>query len=910
MLSPLLQTKLYIPRPKSPRVSRPRLLGKLDSLLERKLALVSAPAGFGKTTLLSEWIDHQDQGQFPLQVAWLSLDSNDNNPARFLNYFVGALQNVDVTFTGEVLPVLQGLQISSIKESWEILAAQIVSRSCQTVLVLDDYHVIDAPIIHEGISFMLEQMPPCMHLVISTRADPPLPLSRLRVRGELVEMRVSDLRFSSEEIANFLGLWLGKKLSTADQVEIEARTEGWIAGLQLAALAMQGLEERTSGDEESLSAFVHRLSGSTRFIMDYLVEEVLQRLPEDSRSFLLQTSMLEHLTASLCDAITDRHDSQSILDALEKTNLFLFPLDDERVWYRYHPLFSDLLRSILQHDQPAKIPKLHAKASTWFEYRGLMTEAIQHALKVPDPAEAARLMEKAILATILSGEVTTIQNWCTWITKEQARQRPLLCVCFAWAFLLSDKMDQADQYLSLVDQDQVILSPSTPDLQGLVLSAYSMLAFFKGDYENAIRYASQALEQLPAEQTYLRGVLTYSFGCGYEMIGEDAAAFQSFQDARQISHAFGNRTAELFALKKLGDLHKRRGHLHQAALSYQRGLQLGSIRERQFLPVTAITVSSLGQVLYEWNQLEEAERYLLQGVELSRKLEEPFALLSNLKNLALIRWIQGDRDSARRFLRETAQIMLEFPPHPSAAHQVALQQVRLYLQMGETQAAVRLGQLYGQNWKSGQAYAIESMAILWSRVWIAQENAMEAISRLERALPLARGAGRWGVVIELLVLQALALAMARQIPPALASLEEALRLAEPEGYTRIFLDEGEPMARLLRMVYRSKEKGSREYEARLLEGLLSAEAPAPPASPEIPAGKSADHPVLVDPLTERELEVLRMIAEGHSNQEIAEKLVITLGTVKAHVSNIYGKLDVRSRAQAIIKADQLRLLKP
>ncbi|HEY3474621.1 MAG TPA: hypothetical protein VGK56_08430, partial [Anaerolineales bacterium] len=413
MLNAVLQTKFYVPRPKSRLVSRLRLLRKLDGLRERKLALISAPAGFGKTTLLSEWIEHQDQQPSPLQVTWLSLDSNDNNPARFLTYLVGALQKVDPDFGEEVLPVLQAFQIDSIKEIWEILAAQIASGSCQIALVLDDYHVIEASIIHEGISFMLEQMPACMHLVICTRADPPLPLSRLRVQGELVELRASDLRFSSEETSVFLDAWIGKKLSTTDQGELEARTEGWIAGLQLAALAMQGIVDEASGEEDRLSTFVHRLGGSSRFIMDYLVEEVLQRLPEDSRSFLLQTSILERLTASLCDAVTDRQDSQSILDALEKSNLFLFPLDDERSWYRYHRLFADLLRNFLQHDQPARIPELHSKASAWYESQGLMMEAIQHALKIPNTGEAARLMENVALATLISGEATTVQQWST-----------------------------------------------------------------------------------------------------------------------------------------------------------------------------------------------------------------------------------------------------------------------------------------------------------------------------------------------------------------------------------------------------------------------------------------------------------------------------------------------------------------
>lgn len=909
MLSPLLQTKLYLPRPKTRLVSRSRLLEKLDLVRERKLALVSAPAGFGKTTLLSEWIEHQGKDQAGLQVAWLTLDLNDNDPARFLTYFVAALQKIDLSFGEEILPVLQAFQISSLIEVWEILADQILSILSPFVLILDDYHVIESPLIHESISFMLEQMPDCMHLLISTRADPPLPLSRLRVRDELVELRVDDLRFSTEEIAGFLDLWIGKQLSSADQAELETRTEGWIAGLQLAALAMQSLVEQDLS-EDRLSAFVHRLSGSTRFIMDYLVEEVLHSLPEDSRSFLLQTSILDRLTASLCDTLTDRDDSQSMLDALEKTNLFLFPLDDERGWYRYHHLFADLLRNFLQVDQPARIPELHYRASAWYEGQGLITEAIRHALKAPDPDEAARMMETVALEMLMRGEVTTVQKWSNWISEEQARLRPMLCVFFVWAFIVSEKVEPAEQYLSLINQDQARISASMPELQSHIMVAHSMLSYYTGDYESAIQYASQAVEQLPSEHTYLRGVLAYGSGAAYEMIGEDEAAFQSLQKAKQISHDFGNPSAEMSALKKLGDLQVRRGQLHQAALSYRQALQLASIRPGQLLPVAAQTVSVMGQVLYEWDQLEEAEHNLLQGVELSRKLESTFYLLANLQILAGVHWVQGDRESALRLRRETEQIMLEFPPHPSVATRAAVQQMRMYLRMGDTQTAVRWAQSYQQERSSGRAYTTELMAILWARASIAQGNTSEALETLEHALPVTREAERWGVMIELLVLQALALDMARQIPPAVAALEEALRLAEPEGYTRIFLDEGEPMARLLRIAYRSKEKGSREYEARLLEGLLSAEAPAPPVSPEIPPGKSEDHPVLIDPLTERELEVLRMIADGYSNQEIAEELVVTLGTVKAHISHIYSKLDVRSRTQAILKADQFHLLKP
>ncbi len=913
MAIPLLQTKLYTPRPRPSLVPRPRLLEKLDCVLERKLTLISAPAGFGKTTLLSEWIEHQDlrrrrqrQKQTAPQIAWLSLDTNDNNPARFLFYFVSALQNLGVLSTDEFLPAFQDFQISSINEIWEVLASQIAACPGQILLVFDDYHVIESPTIHEGITFMLEQMPPCMHLVITSRADPPLPLSRLRVRGELAELRADDLRFNPEETTAFLDMWIGEKLSAADREELEARTEGWVAGLQLAALALQKMAEKNDGNEEGLSAFVQRLSGSSRFIMDYLVEEVLQRLPEDWRSFLLQTSILEQLTAPLCDAVTQRHDSQGILDELEKANLFLFPLDDQRVWYRYHHLFAELLRSIMQADQPTRIPELHYQASAWYESRNMVTEAIQHALKVPDFDEAARLMEKVALDTVRRGDVMTLQNWSALIPREQARHRPILCVCFAISFELSAKLEVADEYLALIDRSSV-----TPDLQNHIITANSMHAFYTGNYERAIQYYRQSVEQPTVEDTALKGVLALSSGAAYEMIGDDEAAYQSLQEGRRLSHAIGNRTTELRIIKKLGDLQVRRGQLHAGALSYHQALQMGSIGEKGYLPVTAHAVAAIGQVLYEWNQLDEAERYLLKGIEASRKLENSFGLMSNLQCLARIYWIRGDRERAQKLREETEQVRLEFPPLPSFAAQESLQQVRMYLRLGETMAAARWAQEHGQDWKSGYGYTKELMAILWSRVRIAQEKSPQAIEILEYALPPARAAGRWGTVIELLVLQALALELERQTAPAVSSLEEALRLAEAERYTRIFMDEGEPMVRLLRMEYRAKEKGTREYETRLLEGLLPTEAPVLPVSAAVSikmtSGKSIDHHVLIEPLTQRELAILQMIIEGRSNQEIAEKLVITLGTVKAHVSNIYGKLDVRSRTQAIVKAGELGL---
>lgn len=903
MSNPLLETKLYIPRRKPHLVSRPRLLEKLNILHEKKLTLISAPAGFGKSTLLAEWIQWQTQRTSPMKVSWLTLDHNDNSPERFLAYLIAALQKLQPNVGVDILPILDSIQASASGAVWEALAGEISSIHSDFALILDDYHVLQAPAIQEGVALLLEKAPRSMHLVISTRADPPLALARLRVQDELGELRAVDLRFNSEETTDFLKRWLGSKLNSTDQAQLEARTEGWVAGLQLAALAIQGLLEQPSRDRHAISDFIHGLSGNSRFIMDYLVEEVLGHLPKTQQRFLLETCVLERLSAPLCDAVTDRSDSQDMLDSLERTNLFLFPLDDERRWFRYHHLFADLLFSLLQHDDPSKIPELHYRASTWYETHGGSTDAIHHALKVPDVVRAARLMEHAAPELLQRGEITTLQNWSSLLPDEQIKESEALCTCLAWSFLCSDQVDTAEHYLSLIHPDQTITPAASTRISDEAIAAYSMIAFYRGDYESALEFARQAKEQLPREQVPQRALVALSSAGAYEMLGEDDAALHSFEEAQRLGHVCGNRTLELSALRKLGELQRRRGQLRQAKQSYHQAIGIGSIREGQPLPAAALAVSNMGQLLYECNQLEDAEDFCLQGAELARSMHFTFALLSSLQTLASIHWIRGNQKNARQLREETEYIILESPPIPAGAAQAAIHQVCMYLRMGEIQAALRWSSL--REHATQCAYADELRTIAQTRIHIAQDDASGALKTLSDALPRARAAGRWGVVIELLMLQALALGLSHRPKRALASLEEALGLAEPEGYTRLFVDEGEPLARLLRLSYRSRQTSLKGYKARLLEAMT-----LPSLAASIPSGHLAEHsPALIDPLSARELEVLQLMVAGYSNQEIANKLVISIGTVKAHTSNIFNKLDVRSRTQAIRKAGEFHLLK-
>jgi LuxR family maltose regulon positive regulatory protein len=682
---------------------------RLDLARERTLTLVSAPAGFGKTTLLGEWLQSNREDESPLPGTWLSLDIHDNDPARFTTYVVAALRKVETDLGSEIETMLKAGQTLPIDGIWEYLISEIACIPSPFVLVLDDYHVIENPLIHQCLAFLFEQMPPAMNLVISSRSDPPIPLSRLRVRDELAELRASDLRFNSEEMAEFLALWIGKQLSATDHAELEARTEGWIAGLQLAALAMQNLLETEPEEarETSLSSFVHRLSGNTHFILDYLAEEVLRRQPEAVRSFLLKTCILERLTAPLCDALMDGQGSQNILTSLEKENIFLFPLDDERAWFRYHTLFADLLRSTLQHQQPALVVDLHRKARAWYESQGYFAEAVHHALQTPDPGEAARLMEKVAIDTLMSGEIETVLRWAGTIPDDQAKIRPALCAAFGWAFILSGKMDQAMRYLHLPDQGSVSQESLSACPTVEIALARAMIAYCMEDFENAFRYAQQVSEQLPQEPTYLHGMLKFILGAAYEMVGQDQAAFQACQEARKLNHAFDNRISELYALGRIGDLQVRRGQLHQAFQTYQQALQLGEFRGDRLLPVAALPVFAMGRLLFEWNRLAEAEQYLLQSTELSRKLGNRFTLLSSLLFLACIQLVRGEKERAFELQKEADQVGVELPSLPATVAPIALLRLRLCLLQGDTQAAIRLAQIQEMNWSTPCAFSQE-----------------------------------------------------------------------------------------------------------------------------------------------------------------------------------------------------------
>lgn len=941
MSGTLLQTKLYTPPLRSDLVSRPRLIERLNQGLEEncKLTLISAPAGFGKTTLITEWryriLESVDSGsicQNP-KFGWLSLDKGDNDLVQFLRYLLAALQRIIPGIGETALASLNSPQppsmeavLTPVVNEIAAMSDQGVLRNCCYMLVLDDYHVIEAQAVHDSLQFFLDHLPPPLHMAICGRADIPWSLSRLRASDQITEFRSADLRFNLEETAEFLNRIMGLNLSDADLVALEERTEGWIAGLQLAALSMQGL------DDQGRRYFVSDFAGSSRYIVDYLVDEVLARRPTGTKDFLLQTSILDRMSGPLCDAVlgigVEEGRSQSILEQLEQANLFLIPLDDKRGWYRYHHLFGDLLRVRLKQTYPDRLPTLHRRASRWYETREYWDEAIQHALAAGEVEEAARLVEENAMGTFIRSELAQLMRWVDALPNDLVCTRPWICVYHAWALRLTGA-PFADVESRLQDAEQALeRSPklSTPESQaggpaltedevqhikGHIAALRAYQALYSEKLDQVRELGKQALDYLPKDD-YMRSSVDLALGWAERFNGDLRAAEQAFVEARDVSLRYGNSFLGVSAICRLAYTQMLAGQLRQAAETCQEALQMATGKDGRRLPVTGYALVYLGGIYREWNKLEAAADYLVEGIDLCSQVGYIMDQIVGQVTMARVRMAQGDWDAARGACENAEGLSQKMRGYMYARRWAEDCQVRLWLAQGDGNPdylakAAHWAQQSGLRIDDELNFLHELAHIILARVLVAQgvvdpdgQYLTDAHYLLARLLETAESAGWMGKVMEILVLQALAYQAQGESDNALETLNRALSLAEPEGYVRLFLDEVQPMAQLL---YQAAENGIAPGYA----GWLLAQFPTEEQAIILTSPHPLTH-TLIEPLTNRELEVMQLIASGASNAEIAQELYIAVGTVKNHVKNIYSKLDVHSRAQAIARARDLGLM--
>ena len=907
-----MTTKLRPSRSRPRLVARPRLTAMLERDSGRKLTLVSTPAGFGKTTLLVEWLEVS--ADFEGHFAWVSLDAGDNDPVRFLSYLVAALKTVDVGIGADVLALLRSPQPPSMEAIAGVVVNDLAAFPGEISLVLDDYHVIDSGPVQGIVSFLLDNLPPNAHLVISSRVDPALPLPRLRARGQMVELRAADLRFTPEEAGIFLKEVMGLDLTPEGVAALEAQTEGWIAGLQLAALSMR--------DREDVSGFIEAFAGSNRYILDYLVEEVLARQPEAVTAFLLQTSILDRMSGELCDALTGEHSGQEMLETLERENLFVIPLDEERRWYRYHHLFAEVLRHHLRRNRPDSVAKLHHRASEWHEHRGLIDEAIAHAVAAGDLERAARLVERNAEAAVVRSEVATLARWLGMLPEDLVRSRARLCVAKAVTFLVAGRPAEVESLLRDgeralgVGRSGAVAEPTDDgpggwlaDVPAAVAVIRGTLARLVGDAARAIALSRWTLARLPEENRFLRSIAAWDLGLAYSMVGDLTSAEQTFEGVVEDNLASGGTYMALTALYALGRIRTIRGRLGEAEKTHRRALYLASRDEGPVLPATAMGHVGLGEVLRERGHLDEAERHLTKGIELGVRGGLAVLIPDGYVSLSLVRLARGDAEGAleaTRGLRQPEQrTTATLGIAPTAAHRA-----RLALANDDVEEATRWADESGLGVDDQLVPEKEVEHITFSRVLLASGRRGDALRLLERLEEAAEAGGRTGRIIEILILQALALRAANDTPRAVKSLSRALSLAEPEGYVRLFADEGTPMAALLQKFLDAQKKGlvtsspriSREYVGRLLMALKPDTTSSTQESSREPVG------ILVEPLSERELEVLRLIASGMSNNEVARNLFVAVSTVKTHVNNICRKLYAGNRTQAVARARDLDLL--
>jgi LuxR family maltose regulon positive regulatory protein len=872
-------------------VLRQRLIDQLNAGVRGKLTLVSAPAGYGKTTLLANWL-----AQTNIPSAWLSLDEDDNDPHRFFQYFIAALQSIIPAIGEGLTGIPQGAQAVPFDTSVNLLINEISGHADPFALVLDDFHVIHSQAVLDMVTFLLERMPPQMHLVLISRTDPPLPLSRLRVRNQLLDIRAEQLRFSLDEIAVFLNEIMKLRLSDSDLAMLEARTEGWIASLQLAALSMQGSKD--------IRSFITAFAGSHHYIVDYLVEEVLNSQAERIRSFLLQTSILGRLCAQLCNAVVDVEqregaDGQELLEALEKMNLFLIPLDDERQWYRYHHLFAEVLRRRVEHLFPDQLSRLHSRASHWYEQNGFIPEAIHHALAGGDTDFAIQLIEQNGCLLLIRGELSTLPAWIEAV-EPHARAHPWMYIFKAWLSALTGYPERVEDMLRVAENLISSREPSekTRIMQGAIATARAYRTNLQGETSLAARFARQALADLPETDLVsrsLRTVATSLLGDASSMNGDLMDAQQAYREAKEIGQAAGDIHLVIVANSNLANIMMEQGLLHEAANLYSETLQLATRPNGQKLVIAGRLYLELSQVSYEWNDLEPATQQVQQCLALCRQWGNMDLQAVAYVMLARLEHVRRYSEGIREATRSAERLIQEHHLLPRYLEWIRYALGKLWIAEGNLEKVSCWVQASGITPADQEIpYLREPEYLVLLRLLLVQEDYSASLALSERLLSQAEAAKRRGRVIEVLILQALIFQAKKEIDQALARLEKALSLARPEGYVRTFLDEGDGMAKLLHLA--KARQIEREYATELLSAMGNAIGMTP-----------APVQLLVEPLSPREVEILELIEAGCSNQEIATRLVISIATVKRHISNIYAKLGVQNRTQAVSIGRELKL---
>ncbi len=878
---------------------RPRLVEQLNKGQSSgcKLTLISAPAGFGKTTLISEWVAGP-RGCPPEQVcgssvAWLSLDEADNDPLRFISYLVAALQTMKKDLGVSALAMLQSPEPLPVETILTTLLNEISVYTEHFVLILDDYHSIDSQPVDRSLNYLIEHQPPQMHLVIITREDPQLPLARYRARGQLTELRAADLRFTPGEAAEYLNEVTGLGLSIDHIAALEARTEGWIAGLQLAAVSMQG--------HKDAAGFIQSFTGSHRFVMDYLLEEVLQQQSESVQAFLLRTSMLERMCGPLCDALLldSSVSGQTTLEYLERSNLFIVPLDNERRWFRYHHLFGDLLRKRMEQKFTAnEIACLHLHASEWYENNGLILEAFKHTAAANDIERAERLMEHKEMPLHLPGVPTTILNWLESLPVSVLNSKPALWWKQAEMMLanyqtigVEEKLQATEAALASKTLPNTDMDEWTRNLVGKIAVARAELAATLYQAENSLIQVHRAFEYLHPDNVVYRTTATLYFGFAHYIQGDRDAAEQAYTEGLSLAQAAGDHDGVLLANTRLGQVHELRNQLHQAAEKYQRALQL--IGEDP-IPFATVVYLGLARIYFEWNELDTAEKYGELSFKLGLLNDQVIdrLILSQLF-MSRIRLTRGDLVGAASFLAQAEQSTRQ-KDFKVRLPNIAGSQALIHLYQGNISAAAQIAQQY-------------DLPLLQARTFIVRGDPSAALALLVPYRQQMEDKGWVDELLRVMVFQTLALHTQGEKDPAYQVLTEALTMAEPGGFMRLFIENGETM-RLLLVDFRSwleKQSGDRTHPlTNYVDKILAAFEPL-----EAVPGSKTTNPQsgLIEPLSQRELEVLQLICQGLSNNEICKQLYLALDTVKGHNRRIFEKLQVHRRTEAIARARELNL---